>query len=453
MSSLAIDPSNSSRIYLAVNFYVAEVGGILQSDDSGDTWTPIKPDLPANAPVGSLAIDPSNPSTLYGLSNNVILKSTDGGVTWRGAADGLSAIDVSTLAVSPLDASTVYASAGNSLFKSLDGGATWNTLFSFQLFNSPGPVIVASPYPDGSSAYPQSLLIDFSNPDNLYLSTNRSNGCYAADNLLFKSTDGGTSWDNSISPQTSGCVLGGFFAPAGGLKAMDPIDPATLYVAEDDDDDGYWQLLRTRDGGATWSNVGDFPNNFPNNVQAGVWALAIDPTMPTTMYAGMDDFGIYSHLAGGVYKTTDGGITWNSLGLSGAAVNLLVIAPGQSNVLYAVTEGHYSFPQGFRGLFKSTDSGATWCAINTGLDNLVAMGSNATAIVIDPIDANLVYLGLAGGGVFKSGDGGATWMPFNAGLANLNVRSLAFAPGGGHTLYAGTSGGVFKIMDDGGATQ
>ena len=71
--------------------------------------------------------------------------------------------------------------------------------------------------------------------------------------------------------------------------------------------------------------------------------------------------------------------------------------------------------------------------------------------MIDPIDANLLYLGVSGGGVFKSADGGATWMPFNAGLANRNVRSLAFAPGGGHVLYAGTAGGVFKIVDDGGA--
>ncbi len=226
------------------------------------------------------------------------------------------------------------------------------------------------------------------------------------------------------------------------------------YVAEDDDGDGLWQILKTRDGGATWDNLGD----FPGNLQAGVWALAIDPTMPTTMYAAIDDDGVYADPAspsgiGGVYKTTDGAITWNSIGLSGAAVNLLVIAPGASNVLYAATEGDYGFPRGFRGLFKSTDSGATWSAMNTGLDKLVATGSRVTAIVIDPIDSNLLYLGVSGSGVFKSADGGATWMPFNAGLANLNVRSLAFAPGCGHTLYAGTGGGVFKIVDDGGATQ
>jgi photosystem II stability/assembly factor-like uncharacterized protein len=451
VNSLVIEPTNSSHLYLAVTFYFAEVGGILESSDGGATWTATQPDLPADTPLDYLAIDPSSPSIFYALANNALLKSMDGGATWAGGGSGLNAIDVFALGVSPLDASTLYASAANSLFKSQDAGATWNSIFTFQLFtpetNSIGPF-----FPDGSPTYPRSLLIDFSNPQNLYLDTNRGNGCYFADNLLFKSADGGATWNNGISPQYSGCILGGFFGPSGGLKAMDPTNPATLYVAEDDDGDGEWQLLKTTDGGATWNSLGD----FPNNIQAGVWALAIDPTMPTTIYAAVDDFGTYTDPTtlpsgiGGVYKTTDGGMTWNSIGLSGAAVNLVVIAPGQTNILYAATMGDYTFPRGFRGLFKSTDSGATWSAIHAGLDTLIAMGANITAIAIDPTNSNLLYLGVSGGGVFKSSDGGATWIPFNAGLANVNVRILAFAPGSGHVLYAGTSGGVFKIVDNGG---
>ena len=348
VSSLVIDPTNSSRIYLAVNFYFAEVGGIVQSDDGGATWTAIQPDFPADTPVDYLAIDPSSPSTFYALANHAIFKSTDGGATWAGAGSGLNAVDVFALGVSPLEASTLYASAGNSLFKSADAGATWSSLFAFQLF-TPETNFIGSFFPDGSPTYPRTLLIDFSNPNNLYVYTNRGNGCYFADNLLFKSTDGGVSWDNSISPQTSGCILGGFFGPSGGLKAIDPTNPATLYVAEDDDSDGFWAILKTTDGGATWNNLGD----FPGSLQAGVWSLAIDPTMPTTMYASMDDGGIYADPSslpsgiGGVYKTTDSGITWNSIGLAGAAVNLLIIAPGQPNVLYAATEGDYGFPRVF----------------------------------------------------------------------------------------------------------
>ena len=68
-----------------------------------------------------------------------------------------------------------------------------------------------------------------------------------------------------------------------------------------------------------------------------------------------------------------------------------------------------------------------------------------TAIVFDPANSNILYAGTAGGGVFKSSDGGANWSQFNGGLGNLDVRVLAVAPGSRHTLYAGTSGGVFGL--------
>jgi photosystem II stability/assembly factor-like uncharacterized protein len=128
-------------------------------------------------------------------------------------------------------------------------------------------------------------------------------------------------------------------------------------------------------------------------------------------------------------------------------VNLLVIDSAQPSVLYAATEGNYGSPRGFRGLFKSTDGGATWSAIDNGLADLRDLGSNMTAIVIDSSSSNVLYAGFSGGGVFKSSDGGANWSRFNDGLANLDVRSLIIAPGAGHTLYAGTSGGVFRIID------
>jgi photosystem II stability/assembly factor-like uncharacterized protein len=450
VSSLVIDPADSSTLYLAVDFYFAEAGGILKSTDGGATWTAIKPDLPANSPIDYLAIDPANSATLYMVSEGAIFKSPNGGVSWNKAMAGLNVIASTALAVSRFDASTIYAGASNSLFKSVDGGASWNQLVAFQLFASSVPTFIPSPFPDGSPAYPQTLLLSNADPGVLYTGTSRGNGCYFADNLLFKSSDGGMTWSNSVSPQTSGCVLGGLFAPSAGLKAMDPTDPNTLYVAEADDEDGGWSLLKTSDGGANWISFG----SFPNQLQAGVWALAIDPSTPSTLYAGVDDVPIYSDTTntaipgqGGAFKSTDGGTTWNSIGLTGAAINLLAIDPAQPSVIYAATEGNYGTPRGFRGIFKSTDSGATWSAVNNGLGTLSAIGSSVTAIVIDPSNSGMLYLAVSGGGVFKSSDGGASWSQLNNGLGSLDVRALALAPGSGHTLYAGTSGGIFKIND------
>lgn len=450
VSSLIIDPSSPSTIYLAVDFDFAQAGGILKSTDGGATWIAIKPDLPANTPIDYLAIDPAASSTFYALSSGALFKSMDGGVTWENSAAGLATLTTAALAVDPLDPSTVYTGAGAGLFKSVDGGATWNKLFAFQLVTSSVPTPIASPFADDSPAYPLAMLIDFVNPDTLYVSTTRGDGCYFDDNLLFKSVDGGMNWNDGVSPGESGCILGGIFAPSAGLKAMDPTDPKTLYLAEADDGDGYWSLLRSRDGGVTWSDFGD----FPNSLQAGVWTLAIDPSTPTTLYAGIDDVPFYTGDddtvtagVGGVFKSIDGGTTWNNIGLTGAAVTLLVIDRTQPNVLYAATEGDYGAPEGFRGLFKSIDGGANWSAINNGLDSLSATGASVTALVIDPADSSALYAGASGGGVFKSSDGGATWTAFNDGLANRDVRVLAVAPGSGHTLYAGTSGGIFKIVD------
>jgi photosystem II stability/assembly factor-like uncharacterized protein len=447
--SLVVDPNDSFTIYIAILFPFAQAGGILKSTDGGVSWNVLNPNLPANTPIYSLAIDPVTSSMIYMIADGHVFKSTDAGSSWNPATNGLTAIDVHALAVNPVDAATLYTGAGDSVFKSSNSGASWMKRFQFKLSLSSTPSPIAPPFPDGAPAYPLSLLIDFADPDILYTVATRGNGCYFADNLMFKSTDGGVSWSDSVSPDKSGCVFGGFFSATGGLKAMDPTDENTLYVQESDDEDGGWLLLRSTDGGSNWKSIG----NFPSSQQAGVWALAIDPTNAATLYAGLDDTPMYSNdgtiqpVQGGVFKSTDGGVSWNCVGLTGAAVNLLVIDPAHPNVLYAATEGNYGAPRGFRGLFKSTDSGANWSAINPGLAGVIDVGYNMTAIVIDPSNSNIVYAGVAGGGVFKSSNGGANWSPFNGGLANLDVRVLAMAPGSRHTLYAGTAGGVFRVID------
>ena len=415
--------------------------------DGGASWNAIDFGLSANTafgsvadPVGSLAIDPATSSTIYVIAYRRILKSTNGGASWSGASTGLTTIDVRALAVNRVDPAAVYAGAGDSVFQSVDSGGSWRRLFAFQL---PSSFFV----PDPAPGYPHSVLIDSVNPNILYAGTFRGGGCSSADKLLFKSTDGGVSWSDSISPFNSGCAGAGDIdlgpGSAADLKAMDPTDPNTLYVAAPGEKWSVPWLLRSKDGGASWTTLG--PNQSPDNLavrgwDTGVKALAIDPANPATLYAGVWD---------GLFKSTDEGASWNRIGLSGAIVNLLAIDPAVPGVVYAAgAEGSNGVPQGFRGLFKSTDSGASWSAIGNGLASLLDTGSNMTAIVIDPANSNILYAGTAGGGVFKSSDGGANWSGFNDGLANLDVRVLAIAPGSRHTLYAGTAGGTFRIIDD-----
>ncbi len=169
-------------------------------------------------------------------------------------------------------------------------------------------------------------------------------------------------------------------------------------------------------------------NNWSSSGPAGavVKSLAIDPATPTTIYAGTANAG--------VYKSTNGGSTWNSAnsGLPGnAAINALRLA-GSS--LYAGSQGN--------GLFKSS-GGASWSTVNGGW----AATANISAVVGNGTD---IYVAINGGGVYK-GAGGTTWVSLNAtGLTSGNILSLAVVPTSPATLYAGSNGsGAFRSTDDG----
>src|SRR5262249_29763680 len=151
----------------------------------------------------------------------------------------------------------------------------------------------------------------------LYAGTHRIDGCFFSDPLLYKSTDGGATWSDSLTPKESfgsGCL-------ADGLVAMDPADPNTIYLRWGFFLDGF-TLRKSTDGGASWDYTG--------LSAGGLYAVVIDPIEPTTLYAGTNS---------GVSMSTDGGATWKIAGLSNTNVTLLAIDPVQPNVLYAGTMG------------------------------------------------------------------------------------------------------------------
>jgi len=224
--------------------------------------------------------------------------------------------------------------------------------------------------------------------------------------------------------------------------AIDPSTPSTLYAGT-----GHWfgdgsaigEVYKSTDGGSTWSAAN-------TGLRSPVTALAIDPTTPSTLYAGTYD-SVGS--PGSVLKSTDGGSTWGAfntgLPTSDLSVAALAIDPTTPSTLYAVT---YSY-----GVFKSTDGGSTWGAVNTGLpttDLFVA------ALAIDPTTPDTLYAGVASDanpGVYKSTDGGNTWGALNMGGlfgGSFWVFALAIDPTSPGTVYAGTAWfGVLKSTDSG----
>jgi photosystem II stability/assembly factor-like uncharacterized protein len=162
-----------------------------------------------------------------------------------------------------------------------------------------------------------------------------------------------------------------------------------------------------------------------------VTALAIDPKAPTTIYAGTHSAQNWSGSTdGGVYKSTDAGMSWTlvNYGMGIVHIRALAIDPKNTATVYAGTRD--------RGVFKTTNGGQSWEPINEGLGSLLVQ-----ALAVDPVNTANIYAGTRDQGIFKSKDSGKSWEAMNTGLASLFVQTLAINPADPETIYAGTRAG------------
>jgi photosystem II stability/assembly factor-like uncharacterized protein len=309
---------------------------------------------------------------------------------------------VSFVTVDPKDSNTVYAGGDSGVFKSTDGGASWKVL----------PVGNA---PLGAIA--------------LVVGSQKSTTLYAASRTrVVKSVDGGETWP------VTGSGLSGTFASL----AIDPRNDDTVYVGQECSVVGCKPLVfKSVDGGATFS-----PSSNALTDPACAWSvidLAVDPTNSSTVYATTSDC---NSQGGFLWKSVDGGSTWsphNRLLLS--YFSPIAIDPRFPSTLYA---GPFEF-----GVSKSVDGGETWVNVSLGLPPSFSLSS----LVIDPQFPSRLYAVsrgtfLSARGVFRSINGGASWTPVNDGLGVQSIRDLAISSSYPETVFAATSNGVFKLVED-----
>ena len=208
--------------------------------------------------------------------------------------------------------------------------------------------------------------------------------------------------------------------------ALDPLIPGTIYTG------ALGGMFRSTNGGASWTAVS---TGLPA-AATDVYAIAIDPQNPNTLYVGTGY---------GLFKSTDRAASWVDADdeIFRRTVDALAIDPVQPTTLY-----RGEFPG---GVFKSTNSGATWFESNVGLPHqpLGLVGGDVFAIAIDPSTTATLYAG-TNAGVFKTTDGGADWSPVNtAGLASTTVFALSLDPQNPDVVYAGTGAGVFRSSTGG----
>lgn len=234
--------------------------------------------------------------------------------------------------------------------------------------------------------------------------------------------------------------------------------------------DTYWfgstggGVWKTGDAGKTWQNVSD------GSFGGSIGAVAVAPSKPDTVYVGGGEKTWRGNVSSGdgIWKTTDGGKTWEFCGLPDSRhISRIRIHPRNPDLVYAAVMGHVSGPNDERGVYRSKDGGANW-------ERVLFANADAGAVdlCLDASDPQVLYAttwravrtpwsfssGGDGSGLWKSTDGGDTWQALHGrpGLPSgvLGICGIASAPSRPQCVYAlveAQDGGLF-CSEDGGAT-
>jgi photosystem II stability/assembly factor-like uncharacterized protein len=218
----------------------------------------------------------------------------------------------------------------------------------------------------------------------------------------------------SVDPALFGALKWRSIGPYRGGRALAvaglPGDPDTFYFGAVAG--GVW---KTTDGGATWAPLTD------GTPISSVGALAVAPSDHNVIYVGSGEAaprGDMTH-GDGVYKSVDGGKTWTHLGLADSRqIGALIVDPHNADVVLVAAFGHAFGPNKERGVYRTTDGGKTWTRVLYRDDE-----TGAIDVSFDPNNASIVYAALwqarrqpwnfssggPGSGLYRSSDGGLTW--------------------------------------------
>ena len=238
-----------------------------------------------------------------------------------------------------------------------------------------------------------------------------------------------------------------------------PQQPNVFYIGVNNG--GVW---KTNDYGRTWFPI------FDDQPTGSIGDLVVAPSNPDVLYVGSGE-GLQRpdlSVGDGIYKTTDGGKTWINTGLKDAQqIGGLAIDPKNENRVFAAALGHPYGANTERGVYRTTDGGKTWERVLYKDEN-----TGAIQVAIDPNNSNIIFADMWAGrqgpwengvwngkesGLFKSTDGGTTWKKITKGLPtteqDLGRIGFSIAPSDSKIMYAtvdaGKEGGIFRSDDAG----
>lgn len=401
--------------------YCSATDGVRTSGNKGFTWSD-----PLPAPLFlCMHADPRNPGSVYGgSSNRGVFSSSDFGLTWRFSGQGIRANTVYDVAVSLSDPTRIACATLAGLFQK-NGSGGWT------------------------------LINDRSSYAVVYHPCNDSILYAGFDNMLGKSTDGGRTWtycvvaDSSFPHDITALAFSG--------SRFDVIFAA---VGFDAGNRGY--IVRVADNGTSLS---DASSAVVLTTDVPVNTIVTHPDRPSLMFAGSGWF-YAPGVPGAIHLSTDGGRHWHEGSLRNVVVNAIALSPDDPCTVFAAC-GDSGNRWG--GLYKSTDCGITWSPASAGLPS----SFSAVDVAVDPARPDIVYGGLYDGepnsgmpasGVYISLTAGSYWtqlglseyalhcighIPFSAhiqGRCDLKAKGPAYPSA---TIIAGTESGLFSSTTTG----
>ena len=222
-------------------------------------------------------------------------------------------------------------------------------------------------------------------------------------------------------------------------------DPFTYYAGAASG--GLW---KTVDGGIHWTPI------FDDQPVSSIGSLAVAPSDPNVVWAGTGEPFIRSHVSvgWGVFRSTDAGKSWRRMGLdSTGRISRVIVHPTDPRTVYVAALGHLYGPQPQRGIYRTTDGGTTWERVLFVNDS-----TGACDLVMDPNNPRILFAGFwqvelhtwgrssggAGSGIWKSTDGGTTWTRLTgSGLPTRQVGKIGLA------MTRANSNRVYALIETG----
>lgn len=471
--SIAIDPVNTNIIYYGTgeatysgaSYYGR---GILKSTNAGVSWTNFTSGLPSQTYCSRIVIRPGNSSQIFAaMGTSGLYKSTDAGVTWTQVVSGRC----DDIIFDPTGSTAYIVGSGTGYRVSTDGGVTFNpnstltmgTRNHIAICKNVPSVLYCAVY-SGSSITTFKSTNSGTNFTQVAVGTNFNGGqawydfymqvnpfdpnyAYVGSVDIWRTTDGGTSFQNITNGYSGGSVHVD-------QHNMD-FNPSNSNELIAVNDGGLW---KSTDRGTTWINL-----------NAGLtltqfYRIAVDPSNVNHIMGGTQDNGTQRTLGtvnwqaafggdggevcfhsqnsqfilgetqnNGVQRSSNGGSSWQSAtsGLSGSGswVAPLISHPTSAGIFYTARQQ----------VFRTTDWGASWTAISSGTSGTIR------EMAISRTNPNIMYA-TSGATIYKSTDAGVTFTNVTSGLPGRTITSVYVHPDSSNAAVVTFSGfGAGKV--------